>query len=257
MPPTWLQKPKSVKPYSQLAYIYDYVMRHVSYSNWALYLEKLFQKADVKVHRVLDISCGTGSLLFKIQDLNYCVAGMDSCKEMLHVAHRKARTRSRLLPLWVGSMDEFGVHKLFHAVICTYDSINYCMDDNTVVSTMQHVAHAMCSGGVFIFDICTEKNSTKNFQRYYETDETDKFRYSRISYYQRNRRIQMNKFLIKWKSDSSRSFLEIHRQQIFRLDEMKRLIPQESFQTVGIYDGFSLRPGSEKSNRVHFVLKKM
>lgn len=253
----WLHRPKSVQPYSQLAFIYDYVMRHVNYPNWATYLSRLFRKADVEVKDVLDISCGTGNLLLHLLDLDYAVAGLDASESMLKVAQSKTQHRRRPIPIWLGSMANFSVSKLFQAIICTYDSMNYCLDEGAVVATFRHASNALCSGGVFIFDICTLRNSKRNFRRYYEMDGTNEFRYSRMSYFLMHKRIQVNKFFIEWNSDSRRSFVETHKQKIFSIREIENIVPEESFEIVGIYDGFSLRAGSEKSTRVHFVLKRI
>ncbi|MFQ5675704.1 MAG: hypothetical protein ACE5G1_07400, partial [bacterium] len=57
----WRKTAQKVEPYSQLAYLYDYVMRHVNYRYWAHHLTRLFKKAEFPVKNVLDISCGTGS----------------------------------------------------------------------------------------------------------------------------------------------------------------------------------------------------
>ncbi|MFQ5750570.1 MAG: hypothetical protein ACE5HI_01115, partial [bacterium] len=60
-----------------------------------------------------------------------------------------------------------------------------------------------------------------------------------------------------WNSDSASLYKEVHQQRIYRIDEIKRAIPLDCFKIVGIYDGFSNRLGSEKSDRVHFVLKRI
>jgi hypothetical protein len=50
---------------------------------------------------------------------------------------------------------------------------------------------------------------------------------------------------------------EIHQQKIYRIDEIIKVIPRDRLQVVGIYDGFSMKTGSEDSDRVHFVLKRI
>ncbi|MFQ5754399.1 MAG: class I SAM-dependent DNA methyltransferase, partial [bacterium] len=162
----WLQSAQSVESYSQLAFIYDYLMRHVNYRRWAQYLSDLFLKADVLVNEILDISCGTGNLLLQLVDLDYKVAGFDESENMIKMARLKADKKRIKIPVWCGSMTKFAVQKEFHAVICTYDSINYCLDLEACISTFGHSSKALCPGGLFIFDVCTLKNSRKNFQNY-------------------------------------------------------------------------------------------
>lgn len=255
MQSSWLHIPKKVEPYSQLALIYDYVMRHVNYSRWAHYLRDLFALSDLEVHRVLDIACGTGSLILKLRALGYNVAGCDESLGMVQVAKDKARAQRPRIPIWCSSMKYFSLKQTFDALVCTYDSINYCLDEIACAAVFDRAAQAISRGGVFVFDICTVKNSRKHFRRYYEKEETDDFRYIRQSYYDVNKSIQVNEFYIQ--RNSSPLLHEIHHQKIYRIEEMTRAIPKESFEVLGIYDGFSMKSGSEDSDRVHFVLKRI
>ncbi|NIR50765.1 class I SAM-dependent methyltransferase [candidate division KSB1 bacterium] len=257
MQSSWLLKRKVVEPYSQLAYIYDYVMRHVNYPRWASYLSKLFTKADVPVHDVVDIACGTGSLMLKLHELDYQVAGLDESEAMLKMARTKMQEKSLRVPLWCGSMKQFHVARPFQAAVCTYDSINYCMDEDGVLSTLQRTSEVLCQGGVFVFDLCTLRNSKRNFRRYHENEGRADFQYIRRSHFLAHKRIQVNKFLIQWNSQKNVCYEERHVQRIFKINEIMKLIPHACFEVVGVYDGFSLRKGSESSDRVHFVLKRI
>ena len=51
--------PDQVVPYSRLAGIYDYVMRHVDYVHGADYVESVFQKHDLSP---VSLSKGPGQL---------------------------------------------------------------------------------------------------------------------------------------------------------------------------------------------------
>jgi len=252
---SWLHIPKRAEPYSQLAQIYDYVMRHVNYSRWAHYLRDLFCEADLEVTNVLDIACGTGNLAIKLCELGFRVAGFDESLGMVEAAKAKARARRPHIPIWRGSMTSFAVKRPVDAIVCTYDSINYCMNESACSKVFERAAEAIRPGGVFVFDICTVKNSRKHFRRYYEKEETDEFRYIRQSYYIANKSIQVNEFYIQW--ESSPLIHEIHQQKIYRIDEITRIIPSQRFQVLGMYDGFSMKTGSEESDRVHFLLKRV
>ncbi|MFQ5864689.1 MAG: class I SAM-dependent DNA methyltransferase [bacterium] len=257
MPSQWLQKPIDVEPYSHLAVIYDYVMRHVDYVCWAKYLANLFSNAEIPVNRVLDVACGTGSLLLSLTDLDFHVVGFDASENMLNIAQEKARRKGLRISIWRGAMATFRVKQNFQACICTYDSINYCTDLNACYEVMDHAADALCSGGVFVFDICTERNSRSFFRNYYEKDKVDDYQYIRQSYYLKKDKIQINEFIISRDSNSKAPVRELHRQRIYRIDEIANIIPMNRFKVVGTYDGFSKRPGTEDSDRVHFVLKKI
>jgi ubiquinone/menaquinone biosynthesis C-methylase UbiE len=252
----WLTKPKEVEPYSKLAFIYDFVMRHVDYQSWAQYLNSLFLKADIPVRRILDIACGTASLLLQLHRLDFEVAGFDASENMVRMARDKIKGTDTKIPIWQGNMRNFKVRKPFDVCICTYDSMNYCLQAEECIKVLMCVSEALYPGGLFIFDICTEKNSRKYFNSYYENDSTDDFSYVRQSRYSKDEEMQVNEFVITFNSSKTSSFRELHHQRIYRINEISNLIPGSMFKLVGIYEGFSRRPGTEQSNRVHFVLKK-
>lgn len=253
---SWLRRATEVPPYSQLAFIYDSVMRHVDYGAWAYYLSELFLRADVDVREVVDISCGTANLLLRLSDLDYRVAGFDESENMVRVARHKILQRFLNIPVWCASMTSFALRRPVQAVVSTYDSINYCMNLETWSEVFTHALDALCIGGVFIFDICTERNSRRNFQNYYDDGRCDRVEYNRHSYYLRRERVQVNEFLIQPLESDKALYREVHRQRIYKISEIREVVPSQYFDVVGIYDGFTFRPGTEKSDRVHFVLKK-
>lgn len=250
------QKTKKVPPYTKLAFIYDFLMRYVDYDDWASYLVRLFNKADCDVTSVFDISSGTGSLILHLAELGYQVSGQDYSYDMVRIAKKKFLHGNMPATLWTGSMAEQVSKQKYDAVISTYDSINYCHPIAKCEKVFEHVANIVKPGGVFVFDISTVHNSKKYFRRYYDRDGTNKFDYIRQSYYLPDKRKQINEFYITWKSQRNICYKEYHEQKIYRIAELKEIVPKQFFEIIGVYDGFSLRPGTEKSDRVHFLLKK-
>ena len=248
---------REANPYSQLAHIYDYVMRHVNYEEWALYLQKIFSNADIRIEKILDISCGTANLPLKLSELGFSCMGFDASPDMVSAAKRKIEKSKHQIPVWVGDMRMFSTQIQFDAINCNYDSINYCSHPNELQKLCNSVAKTLCLGGFFIFDVSTIKNSKKYFQDYYEEEKTDGFEYTRQSYFLRDKRKQINEFRIKSGEHPGINFFEKHEQRIYAIQEIHDIVSSELFELIGIYDGFTLNPGSENSDRVHFVLKKV
>ncbi len=256
MPLSLFQKEETVSPYSHLANIYDFVMRHVDYRRWAFYLQRLFSKTPLTVRHVLDISCGTGSLLAELSNIGYDCCGFDYSREMSRVAAAKLSRGERPAAIWTGDMQQFSLRRQYEAAVCTYDSINYCLEPQRCARVMACVASALKGGGVFIFDVSTLKNSRRYFQNYYDRDGNDEVEYIRISNFERRRQIQINEFYVSYTSRPRMSYHEKHEQKIYEIEAIRTIVPQDLFEILGVYDGFTLRPGTEKSDRVHFVLVK-
>ncbi len=251
----WPRASRSATPYSRLAGIYDFVMRHVPYDEWAAYLVCLFDHCAVDVKGVLDIACGTGSLMVELQRRGYSVAGFDASPQMVTAARQKLLQSKVNARVWVGAIEQFRSRRLYDAILCTYDSMNYCRDISACRSVMESAVRALCPGGLFIFDVTTRRNSKRYFQNHYDREKTTEFEVIRQSHYDTSSNIQTNEFLIMWPGETT-CFRENHRQHIFALEELRSAIPASHYELLGLYDSFSLALGTETSERVTFVLKK-
>jgi SAM-dependent methyltransferase len=277
-----------VPTYSKVAYFYDHLMRHVNYPRWANYIIDLFRlaipenKEALGVSRVLELACGTGKMLVELSRAGYIVYGMDSSYEMVkRAADRLAKaseqvykpasaqrdTRSyfqiskladlQTCHVWCGDMTSCAVAMPFDAVICLYDSFNYCLNPQRARQLLECVANALRRGGVFIFDVCTQRNCRKNFRNYYEKDNFNDFSYVRRAYFKPYRKLQINEFIITNEPTGGAKLYERHEQRIYSLDEIREMIDARQWAIAGCFDGMSRRPGTEKSDRVHFVLKRL
>lgn len=252
----WPRRKKVVQPYSKLVRVYDHIMQHVDYREWADYIHLRLQKSGTAVRKVLDVSCGTGSFLFKLSDYNYALSGCDYVAAMVARAHRKALRRGLQIPFWRADMSQFAVKQPQDAIVCLYDSINYLLSIENCQKFYQACHHNLASDGILIFDICTEWNSITNFQNYYDSVKTESASIIRKSYYNLETRIHANDFKLTFSGDSV-VYYEYHRQKIFYIDEILASIPERQFKIVAILDGFTEDEGTEDSERVHFVLKKI
>ena len=242
-------------------------MRHVNYARWAAYVIGLFSQAEGRVRRVLDAACGTGNFMIELEGAGYEVSGFDASPDMAQQALGKFRARQfffvdesqpmngAMPKLWCGDMRNMAVSKEFDATLCLYDSMNYCPELDSIAGVLYSMSASVRPGGVMIFDVCTEHNCRTHFANYHERDAIEHYSYTRWSYYEPQRRMQVNEFLLIDERDSAR-YREVHQQRIYRIDEVKALCDTKQWQLIGCYDGFSRRTGDENSDRVHFVLRR-
>jgi len=251
----WQKKEKQVEPYSKLAFIYDDVMLHVNYETWAKYIGRIIKKYNPEAKTIIDIACGTGSFLLELSPNYPFVYGMDYSYNMIRNAHEKFYLYGYAIPIWQGNIREFYLKKTVDVVLCLYDSINYLTTLEDVNQFLHCAYENLSNPGLFIFDICTEKNSIKYFNNYFEKNKKQEYHYTRKSSYNIKTRIHKNIFKIQFKN-SAVNFLEEHQQKIYYVNEMIDLIANSPFTLIDVLDGFSFKQGSENSLRVHFVLKK-
>jgi len=241
----------TVAPYSALAGIYDFVMNHVDYQRWANYVVLVAQKHSDHVRSIVDLSCGTGSLGLQLKQLGYEVSGCDSSVEMIRIARQKLDA-----PIWCADMRHVAMQSAADVIVSLYDSMNYLPDNSSWLQCFKNAHSLLKPKGLFIFDISTLHNSIDVFKNYVEKEKSEKAAYLRKSHFEKDRKLQVNYFEIRYKKSPEIIFCETHKQRIRKVQEIEEMIRQTDFELVGCYSGFSLQPGSEESERVHFVLKK-
>ncbi len=246
---------KNVEPYSKLASIYDDLMFHVDYKKWAHYIHQIIREWQPQCNSILDISCGTGSFLLSLKSKGIERVGFDLSFDMVKIANQKIKTGAQHISFYQGDMIFFHLKKKFNVVVCLYDSINYLPDFSIWRKLFDSVSNILSEKGLFVFDICTEKNSVKYFNNYSEKHGGIDYEYLRESSYDRKKHIHENKFAINFKKELN-EYVETHRQKIFYLKEIIKFFQLTNFQLLGYFDDFSFKKGSEESLRVNFVLQK-
>jgi SAM-dependent methyltransferase len=146
----------------------------------------------------------------------------------------------------------------FDICLMVYDAINYLMREEDVARCLEESLRVLAPGGLFIFDVTTEANSRKHFHQAVDYGELEGCTFFRESRFDREARIQGNDFIffVEGPEDTWRKIKESHQQRIFKIDRLKAVARQAGFKVEGLFEGFTFRPGSEASERVHFVLRK-
>jgi SAM-dependent methyltransferase len=241
-------------PYQGLAPIYDYVMRHVDYDEWGAFIRDVLQRHAPSAQRLIDLACGTGNVSAELVHLGYAVTGADASESMVRIAQEKAALR--------GDDGEFVQRDLrdlsglgpFDSAVCMYDSFNYLLELEDIDEALSQVCSIVLPGGLFIFDVCTERNSLTYFSDMRDVERGPGFSYQRHSYYNAEQRLQHNDFEIRFEGDDS-VYSESHVQRIYRLADIEQRIEASAFELVDVLAEFSFDAGSEHSDRVHYVLR--
>ena len=239
-------------PYQGLAPIYDYVMAHVDYGEWAAYIHALFARFAPDATRVVDLACGTGNVSFALHRLGYEIMGVDRSEAMLRVAREKtADTGVEFIQRDLCQLAGLGP---FDAATCLYDSINYLLAPADLDAALCGAQAIVQPGGLFVFDICTERNSLRYFRNMRDSEQGPGFSYERHSMYDPVKRLQRNHFRIR-RDESDVAFEETHVQRIYPVADIAERVEASAWELLALCDGFTFDEGNEESDRVHFVLR--
>jgi SAM-dependent methyltransferase len=129
---------------------YDAVMG--DRSRPAEHLEKLIQSANPSARKVLELGCGTGSMLKHLQH-NYKVSGLDTSTRMLSIARQKVPHAK----FFRQDMVDFQIDDRFDVICCVFDSINHVRRFSGWKKMFASVRRHLLPGGCFIFDINTQR----------------------------------------------------------------------------------------------------
>jgi len=129
---------------------YDAVMGDGSES--AKRVAELLRASKPSARKLLELGCGTGSILKHLQ-VSYEVSGLDLSTKMLSIARKKV-PRARLSRQ---DMVDFQIDEQFDAVLCIYDSINHIRRFSDWKKVFARVRQHLSPGGCFIFDINTQR----------------------------------------------------------------------------------------------------
>jgi cyclopropane fatty-acyl-phospholipid synthase-like methyltransferase len=115
-------------------------------------LRCFIRKASPKARNILELACGTGSVL-KHLSKHYQVNGLDLSKQMLSIAKQKVPQAK----LSRQNMVTFHLRERFDVICCVFDSINHLSTFSHWEALFGNVHQHLSAGGVFVFDINTQK----------------------------------------------------------------------------------------------------
>lgn len=241
----------SVNPYTALASVYDLVMQHVDYAEWAGYVEALLSEYAPQVQDVLECGCGTGRFaeeLLRLKSLRYLAT--DASSDMIDVA--RSTVQATGIEFDVADFRHFEVKRRFDAVLLLYDGINYLLHEDEIRAVLSSVRRHLRSGGVFIFDQSTPANSLNNRDFFEDSGANEKGSYLRRSEYDAETQLHHTWFDIQI---GGKTFHEHHIQKAYPASHLWSLISDSEWTVLAALDGFGHDPASERSERVHWILR--
>ncbi|PSL45052.1 methyltransferase family protein [Salsuginibacillus halophilus] len=149
--------------YERLSWIYDDLMEDAPYQAWAERVKTSLLKHEQAVNHVLDLGCGTGTMMLLLLDEGYHVTGVDLSAEMLAAAQGKAAAHGYEPPLFAQDMRALEGLGTYDAVMAWCDTLNYAGDETDVERVFSGVKAHLKPGGLFLFDVHTPYKMTEVF----------------------------------------------------------------------------------------------
>jgi len=147
---TCVAKLSGMESYEIFGKFYDAVIGNRAES--AKHVSELLRASNPKAKRILELGCGTGSVLKILQD-SYEVSGLDLSRKMLSIAREKVPQAK----LSQQDMVHFQMDEQFDAILCVFDSINHVRHSSDWKKVFAKVHQHLSPDRCFIFDINTRR----------------------------------------------------------------------------------------------------
>jgi SAM-dependent methyltransferase len=238
-----------LNPYTIFPSVYDYILKHIDYERWYIYIRSLMLRYVDNPETLLELGCGTGKFGAKFSRDNFQIFGMDNSIEMLKIARIRAYKNFRI---FCADMKDFSLLKKFDFIFSVHDTINYFLNIEDLSKVLRSVKKIMHKDSIFMFDITTEYNIKKYF---YNNKNDYSVMGKDIEW--ANEYDADNKLIYSLLTFKHNSFVdtEMHVQRIYSVDEIKNLLKRENFEIVDIFSDYSFDPVKEDSVMINFVTK--
>ena len=138
--------------YKKFSYYFDEVVCSLDYDLWLEFIEPYLKDGDT----VLDLACGSGTLLTMLKLKGYDCEGLDLSSDIIDIANEKAKINHLRIPYYVEDMTDFNLNKQYDMITCFFDSINFLKTKEDIDNMFTCVKKHLKKGGLFIFDIFSE-----------------------------------------------------------------------------------------------------
>jgi len=247
-------------PFTEIAPYYDRLMSFVNYRSWVNYIERIIQMHNIEEKVILDIACGTGICIELWLDKGYDVIGLDASEQMLEMCRKRLSPklfkegRVRLIK---GDLRNFSLNEAVPVITCLYDSLNYLLTPEELLSCFKAVHYNLKDNGVFIFDMNTihalqVEWGNQTFERrdgpiYSIWDNTFNPE-TRIS----TLRLTLNVY----EDGKTLTIKEMHQERAYPIDEISSLIKTAGFD-ITFYRHLTFNQASEFDTRIMGIARKI
>lgn len=239
--------------YGDFAAVYDLLTTNVPYDEIAEYYAKILCKIT-DGRRLLDMGCGTGNLTVRLAERGFDVIGLDASSEMLTIAAEKSFDVQ-----WIcQNMAKVELGEEVDAVISTLDSINHLESAEEIAACFAGAAANLKRGGAFVFDVNTifkHREILADNTFVYDVDGAYCVWQNEFSPEDNGVSIDLDIFFEEEDGSYTRGG-ESFREIALSVDEMTRLLEENGFEVVQIYDYLTFNKFSENSEKLLFVTKK-
>ncbi len=237
--------------YAHLAKWFEYLNDDCDYENWSQYLILKLKRYPISTG--LDVGCGGGWFTRAFQRYGFTMTGMDVSAEMLNSAQEQALKAGIRQEYILGDITKTKLPKRFDFVTAINDCFNY-IPKNKLDNAIKNVSVSLKKGGIFLFDISSERKIREKIANTICADDRED-----VTYLSFNRAetdgVTMDVTLFVKRPDGAFERLdETHRQYIYTEEEICSALERNGFRLLEV-EGH-LGEDKTHSDRIQFLAQK-
>lgn len=242
--------------YNAFAEVYDRLTGNIEYSERAEFIRTLLARNKVADGAmILDLACGTGSLMVELAKLGYDMIGVDSSPMMLSQAQEKMYDNELSMLLLCQSMTELDLYGTIDAAVCTLDSLNHLDTPEDIRKTIAKVGLFMNHGGIFIFDVNTiykHRNVLGNNTFVYDCDDVYCVWQNQLN---EDDSVELSLDIFEYEDGVYYRESESFREIACEIDDYKKWLSEAEFEIIDIYDEMTFNKLCDTTERAVFVAR--
>lgn len=244
--------------YSDFASVYDILMEHIPYDEWADYIDNILKKHGITKGLVLELGCGTGTMTRRMAEKGYDMIGIDLSEDMLSIAKQGSEGKEDGILYLCQDIREFELYGTVAAVFCVCDTINYILSSEDLSKVFHLVSNYLDPGGLFIFDM-----DTRYLYEEVLGDSTNFINHESVafiwenSYYPEEMINEVNLTLFLKQGDSLyRKNEETHVRRAYEVNTIKELLGGAGLDIIGVYHELTNSEPRPNSERIYIIAKE-
>ncbi|HEY8364227.1 MAG TPA: class I SAM-dependent methyltransferase [Haloplasmataceae bacterium] len=242
--------------YEYFYQFYDELMKDVPYEKYLNLICEYAQNTDF----LLDVGCGTGTVLITLLKKGYLVEGLDISEEMLLACQKKLMDDNLNCSLYHDDMRNINIINEYNIIYSFLDSINYLTTLNDIKLTFTNIFKALKPNGYFLFDIHSIDNVNKVFDGYCYNEIKDDYTYLWNAYVEKTTKkstvYHELAFFLKKSNDLYQKSIEYHKQVVYPLKDYQQILEKIGFKIEKILYDFNDEIIDSNFSKIIIVAKK-
>jgi len=238
------------------AHVYD-IAGFSSFSERMIpYIIQNLKRLSFQPQSILDLACGTGTAAILLAKRGFRVYGVDGSQYMLEIARKKAAEEKAHIEFLLSDMRIFTIPEKVDLSVSLYDSLNYIVEPEELVSVFVRVREHLKENGFFMFDMNTLYNMKygwdNRFSVFWMTDD--------ILVIERNTHHHKSKtttksftFFVKREDELFERILEEHTERGYTVNEIEGALTDAGLELVSCYECFTFTKPQPEARRIFCI----